>query len=321
MYRVPTQTGRRIVVTGANSGTGREAAGRLAGAGASVILAVRSLEKGDQAKAAILAAHPGAEVEVRRLDLADLASVRAFAATILESGAPLDTLVNNAGVMVPPRRLETADGFELQFGTNFLGPFLLTSLLLPRLLEADAPRVATMSSGVASRGRIHFDDLQWRRTYRKWSAYGQSKLGNLLMGMHLASLAREHGWPLVSTIAHPGYTRTNLQTAGANLGRAADAQREPIRRTLLPSQAVEQGAEPLLFAAADPAAVSGAYYGPRGGLTGPTKRVGIPRSARRGPDTAAALWAVARELTDAPDVTRLTASAGSRSGAASDVSP
>jgi len=307
MYRVPTQAGRRIVVTGANSGTGKETARRLAGAGAAVILAVRTPEKGERARDEILAAQPDADVQVRRLDLAELDSVRTFAATILDSGEPLDTLVNNAGVMTPPKRLETVDGFELQFGTNFLGPLLLTSLLLPRLLESGAPRVATMSSGTANSGRIRFDDLQWRRRYRPYFAYAQSKLGNLLMGMRLAELATEHDWPLLSTMAHPGYTRTNLQTAGANLTRSADAQREPIRRTLLPSQTVQQGAEPLLFAAADPGAVQGAYYGPRNGLTGATKRAGIPRSARRGPDTAAVLWAIARELTDAPDPTRLRA--------------
>ncbi|GAA2006442.1 SDR family oxidoreductase [Microbacterium ulmi] len=311
MYRVPPQTGRRVVVTGANSGTGKEAARRLAGAGASVVMAVRSLEKGEQARADLLSANPAARLEVRRLDLADLSSVRAFAAEIVDRGEPLDTLVNNAGVMTPPKRLETADGFELQFGTNFLGPFLLTSLLLPRLLESEAPRVATMSSGTANSGRIRFDDLQWRQSYRPYFAYAQSKLGNLLMGIRLAALAERNGWPLLSTIAHPGYTRTNLQTAGGNLVRSADAQRPPIRRTLLPSQTVEQGAEPLLFAAADPAALQGAYYGPRNALTGPTKRTGIPRSARRGPDTAEVLWAVARELTDAPDVTRLAARARS----------
>lgn len=314
MYRVPAQTGRRVVVTGANSGTGKETAKRLAQAGASVILAVRSVEKGDRAREEILAAAPDAMLEVRRLDLADLESVRSFAATILDSGEPLDTLVNNAGVMTPPRRLETADGYELQFGTNFLGPFLLTSALVPRLLESPAPRVATMSSGTANSGRIRFDDLQWRRRYRPYFAYAQSKLGNLLMGIRLADLATERGWPLLSTMAHPGYTRTNLQTAGANLARSDQAQRPPIQRTFLPSQTVEQGAEPLLFAAADPGAEQGAYYGPRNGLTGPTKRTGIPRSARRGPDSGAVLWAVARELTGAPDVTR-TRFTGTRSHA------
>lgn len=305
MYQVPDQSGRRIVVTGSNSGTGKEAARRLAAAGASVVMAVRSPERGEAARSEILADAPGADLEVRQLDLADLDSVRAFAASLIDSGEPLDALVNNAGVMNPPRRLETSDGFELQFGSNFLGPFLLTSLLLPRLLESGSGRVATMSSGTANYGRIRFDDLQWRKNYRSHLAYAQSKLADMLMALRLAELATENEWPLLSTLAHPGYTRTNLQSSGVNLARRPGRQKQPVQRTVLPSQSVEQGAEPLLFAVADPAAVQGAYYGPRNGLTGPTKRAGIPRSARRGPDTAATLWAVARELTGAPDVRTL----------------
>ncbi|WP_223692275.1 SDR family oxidoreductase [Leifsonia poae] len=302
MYSVPDQSGRRIVVTGANSGTGMEATKRLAGAGAAVILGVRSLEKGEAARAAILTAAPGAELDVRRIDLADLASVRAFADEILSESRPLDTLINNAGVMTPPRRFETTDGFELQFGSNFLGPFLLTNLLLPRLLESPAGRVATMSSLVAHRGKIRFGDLNWHDSYRPGAAYGQSKLADLLMGLHLADVAHENGWPLRSTIAHPGYTRTNLQVAGRNLARSAQDARPPARRTLLPSQDVTQGAEPILFAAADPSAGQGEYFGPNRTLTGPTKRIGIPRAARQGPDFAASLWAVAETLTDAPSL-------------------
>ncbi|MDR1387504.1 MAG: SDR family oxidoreductase [Propionibacteriaceae bacterium] len=300
MYQVPDQKGRRIIVTGANSGTGKEATKRLAAAGAQVVMAVRSPDKGEAARAEIAAAVPGAQLEVRRVDLADLASVRAFAQQLLADDEPIHTLVNNAGVMCPPRRIETSDGFELQFGSNFLGPFLLTNLLLPRLLESGSARVATMSSGVANRGEIHFEDLQWRTRYRPWAAYGQSKLADLLMGLRLAERATAQGWPLLSTIAHPGFTRTNLQTAGANLGRRPEQARPPVQRTWLPSQEVEQGAEPLLFAAADPAAAQGAYYGPQRSLVGPTKRVSIPRSALRGPDYAASLWTVAAQLTDVP---------------------
>ncbi|MFD6698197.1 MULTISPECIES: SDR family oxidoreductase [unclassified Microbacterium] len=302
MYRVPDQTGRRIVVTGANSGTGLEAVRRLAAAGASVVLGVRSPEKGEAAMTAVRAETPGARLEVHRIDLADLASVRAFAAAVTAHGTPVDVLINNAGVMAPPRRFETADGFELQFGSNFLGPFLLTSLLLPRLLDAPEGRVATMSSLVAHRGRIRFDDLQWRQRYRPNAAYGQSKLADLLMGIHLADTARANGWRLRSTIAHPGYTRTNLQVAGGNLVRAADQARPPVRRTLLPSQDVSQGAEPLLFAATDPGAGNGEYFGPRRTLTGPAVRIGIPHAARTGPDLAASLWAVAQRLIGAEDL-------------------
>ena len=295
MYVVPDQTGRRVVVTGANSGLGLEATTRLAGAGASVVMAVRDTGKGEAARRGILSVHPDADLEVRALDLADLTSVRAFADSVVADGR-LDVLVNNAGVMVPPKRLTTADGFELQFGTNFLGPFALTVRLLPLLNQSEAPRVVTMSSLVANVGRIDFDDPQIVEGYRPWKAYGQSKLADLLMGVQLATVAKERGWPLLSTIAHPGYTRTNLQTAGRNLVR--ETPLPPIRRTIGPSQLPEQGAEPLLFAAADPAAEQGAYYGPSrwGGAIGPSVRVGLPRSARK-PGLAEKLWPLAESLT------------------------
>jgi NAD(P)-dependent dehydrogenase (short-subunit alcohol dehydrogenase family) len=150
MYSVPDQAGKLIVVTGANSGTGREAARRLAAAGARVVMAVRTVAKGEQARAEILAEHPGARLEVRRVDLADLASVQELADGLLGDGTPVDLLINNAGVMAPPTRMTTADDFELQFGSNYLGPFALTMRLLPLVLAAPAPRVVTMSSGVAS---------------------------------------------------------------------------------------------------------------------------------------------------------------------------
>src|SRR6202451_2529008 len=219
MYTVPDQTGKRVIVTGANSGTGQEAARRLAEAGAHVIMAVRTVAKGDQARAEILARHPGARLEVRRVDLADLASVREFSDGLLAEGTPVDVLINNAGVMAPPTRMTTADGFELQFGSNFLGPFALTLRLLPLVLAAPAPRVVTMSSGVASFGRIRFDDLEWERRYSANAAYSQSKLADLMMTLHLAAVAAERDWDLISVAAHPGFTRTNLQTAGASLGR------------------------------------------------------------------------------------------------------
>ncbi|MCM3504320.1 SDR family oxidoreductase [Curtobacterium sp. ODYSSEY 48 V2] len=304
MANIPDQTGRRIVVTGANSGTGKETAKRLAGAGASVVLAVRTTAKGEDAATEIRREHPGADLEVRELDLADLGSVRRFAAGIADDGRPLHVLVNNAGVMAPPERFETADGFELQFGTNFLGHLALTNLLLPTLLgtaagsdDARPPRVATMSSLAAIPGSIRFTDPQWERGYNGWRAYSQSKLADLLLALHLHRLSVERDWPLVSTAAHPGYTRTNLQSTGRSLGRS-----RPVRasdRALPFTQAVEQGAEPLLYAAVGPAAVGGAYYGPSGfgGLTGPTTTVSVPRSARSA-DLARSLWAVAEDLTD-----------------------
>jgi NAD(P)-dependent dehydrogenase (short-subunit alcohol dehydrogenase family) len=296
-YTVPQQNGRRFIVTGANSGTGLEATRRLALAGAEVVLAVRSVEKGEAAKSAILREAPDATLEVRRLDLADLASVREFAAGVVEDRRPVQALVNNAGVMIPPRRFETADGFELQFGTNFIGPYVLTTLLLPVLLCTPGARVATMSSMVANFGKIDFDDLNWvTRRYSASRAYAQSKLADLMLGRHLAVLAGQKGWDLLSTIAHPGYTRTNLQTAGRNLARDASAQLPPVRRTILPSQGVEVGAEPLLFAATSSEAEQGAYYGPnRLGMVGPTHMAKIPRSARS-LEIAAHLWDVAEQL-------------------------
>src|SRR5277367_5641954 len=207
MYAVPGRAGKLVVVTGANSGTGKEATRRLAGAGAHVVMAVRTIAKGEQAREEILAEHPGARLEVRRIDLARLASVAEFAHGLIADGAPGDPLVNNAGVMAPPTRMTTADGFELQFGSNFLGPFALTMRLLPLVLAAPAPRVVTMSSGTANYGRIRFDDLQSERGYRPNLAYAQSKLADLMMTLHLADLAVREGWNLLSAGAHPGFTR------------------------------------------------------------------------------------------------------------------
>jgi NAD(P)-dependent dehydrogenase (short-subunit alcohol dehydrogenase family) len=297
LYQVSDQSGRRFVVTGANSGTGKETTKRIAAAGGHVVMAVRNLDKGAAAREEIQRAVPDASVELRRLDLADLASVAGFADRLLREGAPLHVLVNNAGVMAPPERFTTTDGFELQFGSNFLGPFALTNRLLPLLLSSEAPRVATMSSGTANFGRIHFRDLQFTRHYRPTAAYAQSKLADMLMGMHLAAVADAREWTLLSTVAHPGYSRTNLQTVGPNMGRTK--QRRVFRGdiTPLPSQDVQQGAEPLLYAATDPGAKQGAYYGPRHlGLVGPTKRVDLPRTTR-GVDLTTSLWSVAELLT------------------------
>jgi NAD(P)-dependent dehydrogenase (short-subunit alcohol dehydrogenase family) len=297
MYTVPDQAGKLAIVTGANSGTGKEAARRLSAAGARVILAVRTPAKGEQARADLLARHPGAQLEVRRIDLADLASVREFADGITADGIPVDLLINNAGVMAPPTRMTTADGFELQFGSNFLGPFALTVRLLPLVLAAPAPRVVTMSSGTASYGRIHFGDLQWERRYSPNFSYAQSKLADLMLTQHLAAIAADRGWHLLSTAAHPGFTRTNLQTAGASLGR--DKPRRSLLNSLgiLPSQEVGPGTEPLLYAATSPDAVNGGYYGPAGrfGLVGPTTTVRPPRRARDAA-TAARIWAEAEHL-------------------------
>jgi len=298
MYAVPDQAGKLVVVTGANSGTGKEAARRLAGAGAHVVMAVRTMAKGEQARAEILAAHPGAQLDIRRIDLADLASVAEFSDGLIADGTPVDVLVNNAGVMAPPTRMTTADDFELQFGSNFLGPFALTMRLLPLVLAAQAPRVVTMSSGVASYGRIRFDDPQWQRRYRPNLAYAQSKLADLMMTLHLADLSRERGWNLMSNAAHPGFTRTNLQSAGASLGRDKPKRTPFNSPSILPSQQVGPGTEPLLYAATSADAVNGGYYGPSRwfGLVGPAEAVRPPRRARDAA-TAARLWTEAERLT------------------------
>ncbi|MYT73378.1 MULTISPECIES: SDR family oxidoreductase [unclassified Streptomyces] len=296
MYQVPDQHGKRAAVTGANSGTGKEAAKRLAGAGAQVILAVRTSAKGEQARDEILAAHPDAQVEVRRLDLADLSSIRKFTDGLTADGRPLDLLLNNAGVMNVPQRTETADGFELQLGSNFLGPFALTVRLLPLLLAAPTPRVATMSSGTANRASIDFDDLQSTHAYSPTRAYAQSKLADMLMMIHLAELAARHDWPLLSAGAHPGYTRTNLMTSGPTLNGGRPGFVESLLYKIVPSQGPEQGAEPLLYAATSPDAVAGGYYGPRWAMVGPTKAVPLPRSAQD-KAIAARLWTEAERIT------------------------
>lgn len=306
MYDVPDQAGKLIIVTGANSGTGKEATTRLAAAGAHVVMAVRTPSKGEAARDEILKLHPGADLDVRRIDLADLGSVKEFADGMLADGKPIDVLVNNAGVMAPPSRMLTADGFELQFGSNYLGPFALTLRLLPLILTAaapapaPAPRVVTMSSGVANFGKIDFGDLQWeRRRFRPMLAYGQSKLADLMLSLHLARLAQEHDWNLLAAGAHPGYTKTNLQTAGANLGRDKPKRSLMLNVPLVPTHPVGQATDPLLFAATSQDAVNGGYYGPRGalGLVGPSAMVQPPRRAR---DVAVAsrLWAESERLVD-----------------------
>ncbi|WP_433475607.1 SDR family oxidoreductase [Spirillospora sp. CA-142024] len=295
MYQVPDQRGRLAVVTGANSGTGKAAATRLAAAGASVVLAVRTPAKGEQARAEIVAAHPSADVQVRRIDLADLASVKEFADGLIADGRPLDLLLNNAGVMFPPVRHETVDGFELQMGSNFLGPFALTVRLLPLLLAAPAPRVVTMTSGMAARGEIDFGDLNWREQYDPIRAYARSKLADLLMSRHLARIATEHGWPLLSTGAHPGNAATNIAASGPRLGGEPSLLFR-IAWKVTPQHSAEAGAEPMLYAATSPQATQGGYYGPRWNLVGPA-RPARPTKKGLDQDVAARLWAEAERLT------------------------
>jgi NAD(P)-dependent dehydrogenase (short-subunit alcohol dehydrogenase family) len=291
---IPDLSGRRAVVTGANSGLGLQITLGLAQHGGQVVLAVRDTAKGDEAAGEIRSQAPAADLAVERLDLADLASVREFAARW--SGG-LDLLVNNAGVMALPRRT-TADGFEMQLGTNHLGHFALTGLLLPALLERPGARVVTMSSGAHQMGRISFGNLQGERHYQRWLAYAQSKLANLLFAFELARRAALNDVDLTSVAAHPGYAATNLQSQGARMegSRVKGVLAELGNRVF--AQSAAQGALPALYAATMPDVIGGEYFGPdgMGGSRGNPTRVQATKTARD-PELAARLWAVSEELT------------------------
>jgi NAD(P)-dependent dehydrogenase (short-subunit alcohol dehydrogenase family) len=292
---VPDQRGRRAVVTGATSGIGLVASRELARAGAEVVLAVRDPARGEQVAQTIREAVPGAHVEVRRLDLADLASVRAFAAA--EDLGDLDLLINNAGVMAIPYR-RTTDGFEMQLGTNHLGHFALTGLLLPRLLARPEPRVVTVSSGAHRMGRMNFDDLNSERGYRRWPAYGQSKLANLLFAYELQRRADAAGWTLRSVAAHPGYAATNLQLVGPRMRNSRIEEVVSRLGNVVLAQSAERGALPSLYAATVPQLPGGAYVGPNGFLEmrGHPHLVGSS-SASKDPETARRLWEASERLT------------------------
>ncbi|WP_405824884.1 oxidoreductase [Streptomyces sp. NBC_01390] len=291
--RIPSLTGRVALVTGANSGIGLVTARELARAGADVVLAVRDTAKGATVAAEIAAAAPGARLEVGELDLADLASVRSFVTRFAREHDRVDLLVNNAGVMAPPRRT-TADGFELQIGTNHLGHFALTGLILPALLAAPAPRVVTVSSTFHAFGRIDLDDLHAERRYRRYGAYAQSKLANLLFTAELQHRAAVAGAGIHSCAAHPGYAATNLQLAGQG----------PVTRAVMAvSNALfavgpQAGALPTLCAATLPDLPGGVFVGPRrlGGYRGGP---GVVRPHRRAADAriAARLWEVSEAAT------------------------
>jgi len=277
---IADQSGRTCVVTGANSGLGAVIATELARAGANVIVACRDPARGEQAAAAM----PG-HTEVRRLDLADLASVRTFAAGLDE----IAVLVNNAGVMATPKG-RTRDGFERQIGTNHLGHFALTGLLLGRITD----RVVTMSSTAHRNGHIDLNDLNWeRRRYQRWGAYGQSKLANLLFTYELQRQLTAAGSDRKALAAHPGYAATNLQFHTDSFQDRAMA----VTNRLF-AQSAQMGALPALYAATLPSIPGGSYVGPNG----PFEQRGYPkvvRSNRRSYDeaTAAALWSLSEKLT------------------------
>jgi NAD(P)-dependent dehydrogenase (short-subunit alcohol dehydrogenase family) len=298
---IPDQRGKRAIVTGANSGLGYGIARRLAAAGADVVLAVRNLEKGKLVLRALAAEHPAARLSLEQIDLAELRSVRDFAARLNADGRPIDLLINNAGVMMPPTRHTTADGFELQLGANYLGHFALTAGVLPLLRKAGAARVMTMSSGLNHIGTIRFDDLQWERRYSPARSYGQSKLADLLFAIELNRRSLRHGWGILSNAAHPGATHTNLQTAGPSLGKATADEGLLMRLSMrIPGmwQEVEQGCLPALYAATSPHAEGGGYYGPDGfaEMTGQPSTARIPRKAKD-EQTARRLWTISEQLT------------------------
>jgi NAD(P)-dependent dehydrogenase (short-subunit alcohol dehydrogenase family) len=291
---IPRQDGRIAVVTGANSGLGYHVARELGRAGAHVVLACRDAQRGQEAVGRILADVPGADLEVRALDLASLASVRAFAAAAPER---IDLLINNAGVMAPPYRT-TADGFELQFGTNYLGHFALTGLLLERLEATEAPRVVTAGSNMHKMGKLTWDDLQSERKYRKWTAYGTSKLANVMFAFELQRRATAAGSKLHSSAAHPGWAATDLYVKGARVGNATLQEKVMSIPTRYLAQSSGDGALPTLYAATAPGVPPGAYTGPskRMETVGPPTLVkGNARSRDEG--DARRLWEVSEQLT------------------------
>jgi NAD(P)-dependent dehydrogenase (short-subunit alcohol dehydrogenase family) len=291
---ISDQNGRLAVVTGANSGLGLVTARELARAGATVVLACRSQIKGERALAEIRQAAPGAKLSLASLDLAALPSVRDFAARIGAAHPRLDLLINNAGLMAPPRGT-TADGFETQFGTNHLGHFALTGLLLGSLLAAPAPRVVTLSSGAHRMGTIKWDDLQRERGYNNWLAYGQSKLANLLFCFELQRRATAAGSPLKSVAAHPGYANTNLQFAGP-----VKFYERPLMiiGNKLIAQSAEMGALPTLYAATVPELPGGTFVGPGGLMEGRGYPLVVTAAGKAYDEVAwRRLWDISEELT------------------------
>jgi NAD(P)-dependent dehydrogenase (short-subunit alcohol dehydrogenase family) len=290
---IPDQSGRIAVITGANTGLGFETAKALAARGASVVLAVRNVDKGKAAAASITADNPGADVSIQQLDLSSLVSVREAADDLRASHDTIDLLINNAGVMYTPRSA-TADGFELQFGTNHLGHFAFTGLLLDRLLAVAGSRVVTVSS-VAHRirARINFDDLQSERGYSRVAAYGQSKLANLVFTYELQRRLASAGSATFAVAAHPGVTNTELVRNSPAVLRALNA----VFGSLV-SQSAAMGALPTLRAATDPAVVGGQYYGPDRfrELRGHPEVVESSRQSRDA-DIQRRLWAVSQALT------------------------
>ncbi|MFF9045991.1 SDR family oxidoreductase [Streptomyces parvulus] len=301
---VPDLTGRRAVVTGASDGIGLGIATRLAAAGAQVVMPVRDRGKGEAAAARIHARVPGADVSLRTLDLSSLASVAELGRALLNEGRPVHLLVNNAGVMTPPARRTTADGFELQFGTNHLGHFALVGHLLP-LLRAGRARVTSQISVAANRNAINWDDLAWERSYDGMRAYSQSKIALGLFGLELDRRSRAAGWGITSNLAHPGVAPTSLLAARPEVGRAKDTTGVRLIRALsargIVVGTVHTAQLPALLAATSPEATGGGFYGP----SGPGHLGGPPAEQRlygrlRDAEEARRVWDVSGELVGAP---------------------
>ncbi|MFJ4821918.1 SDR family oxidoreductase [Streptomyces bacillaris] len=298
---LPDLSGKRAVVTGASDGIGLGIAARLAAAGAEVVLPVRNPAKGENALAAIRRQAPGAEVSLRSFDLSSLDSVAALGDSLAGEGLPIHLLVNNAGVMTPPDRQTTADGFELQFGTNHLGHFALVGRLLP-LLRAGQARVTSQISVSADRNAINWDDLNWERSYDGMSAYSQSKIAFGLFGLELDRRSRAEDWGITSNLSHPGIAPTSLLAARPELGRAKDTVGVRLIRFLsargIVVGTVESAKLPALYAAASPDSRGGAFYGPKG-----PGRMGGPPAEQKlysrltSTEEARRVWEVSEELT------------------------
>jgi NAD(P)-dependent dehydrogenase (short-subunit alcohol dehydrogenase family) len=293
---IPPLNGKTAVITGATGGLGYETALALAAAGAAVVLTGRNEAKGLLALQAIRRQFPNARIAYENLDLANLASVADFSKRFAAAHASLDLLVNNAGVMALPRRQVTSDGFEVQFGTNYLGHYALTAHLLALLRRGDQPRVVNLSSLTHRWGAIHFDDLQGARSYSPQKAYSQSKLAMLMFALELQRRSDAGGWGLMSNAAHPGYARTDLIANGPG----ASGLMWQINKALRPfvSQSAAEGALPTLFAATSPEAKAAGYYGPNWfyELKGPPMPAKIMSQAKDG-TVAARLWDVSATLT------------------------
>ena len=292
---IPDQSGRTAVVTGASSGIGAVAAEVLAGKGARVLLAVRDQAKGEAVRTRILARHPRADVAVSLADMASLASIRAFAERIVAEGAAIDILLNNAGLGLQRVRATTADGFERQFGTNHLGHFALTGLLMPALLRAPAPRVVTISSIAHRSGRMMFDDLQGERSYSGGKAYNQSKLANLMFAQELDRRARAAQSRLTSVAAHPGVASTGFLAATQMPGPLTTIASAVVR---VVGQDAERGTWPGLYAATMPDVRGGQYWGPDGLLEirGSPRLAAVAPRARDRADWQR-LWTISEQLT------------------------